>query len=132
VASRIKKQVETVFLNGAKRVAGLTLLGQLMNLELQKEERFDLINWFCASLRNNKNSMSHYLEDMRGCGHHLEMSAKEGFFQVLKGLVKTLKESKDEEELKLVLNALRWKFSARDHDSLSNLQVFRALHSGGN
>ena len=31
---RIKKQVETVFLNGSKRVAGLKLLGELLNFEL--------------------------------------------------------------------------------------------------
>lgn len=32
-AQRIKKQVETVFLNASKRVAGLQLLGKIISLE---------------------------------------------------------------------------------------------------
>ena len=33
-AQRIKKQVETVFLNASKRVAGLRILGQVIGAEL--------------------------------------------------------------------------------------------------
>jgi len=33
-AQRIRKQVEIVFVNGSKRVAGLRLLGKLLNFEL--------------------------------------------------------------------------------------------------
>lgn len=54
-AQRIKKQVETVFLNASKRNAGLTLLGQVTGLQLPLKHRYDIINWFCSSLRNNKN-----------------------------------------------------------------------------
>jgi hypothetical protein len=85
---RIKKQVESVFVNATKRVAGLRLLGQLINLELPQKHRYDLISWFASSLRGNKNQMSHYLDDLRGCGLHLEDLARENFFAILRGLVK--------------------------------------------
>ena len=32
--------------------------------------------------------MSHYLDDLKGCGFHLEDLARENFFEILKGLVK--------------------------------------------
>jgi hypothetical protein len=54
-AQRIKKQVETVFLNGSKRVAGLKIIGDLIGLELPINHRYDMMNWFCSSLRGNKN-----------------------------------------------------------------------------
>jgi hypothetical protein len=59
-------------MNASKRVAGLKLLGQLMNLELPQKHKYDLMNWFCSSLRGNKNQMAHYLDDLKGCGRHLE------------------------------------------------------------
>lgn len=54
-AQRIKKQVETVFLNASKRIAGLKLLSYVMGLELPNNNKYDLMNWFCSSLRGNKN-----------------------------------------------------------------------------
>ena len=129
-AQRIKKQVETVFVNATKRVAGLKLLGDVMNLELPLNHRYDLMNWFCASLRGNKNVLTHYLEGLMGCGNHLEEQATADFFLIIKGLVKQLKESKEEAEIKAILNALKWKYSARDHAMLNSLQIFKVLREG--
>lgn len=127
---RIKKQVESVFLNGAKRVAGLKMLGQLFSLELPQSHRYDLLSWFCSSLRSNKNQMSHYLDDLKGCGLHLEDLARDNFFSILRGAVRQLKESTEESEIKFLLNSLKWKFVARDHAALRNLDLFRTLHEG--
>jgi len=86
-----------------------------MTLELPQNHRYDLMNWFCSSLRGNKNQMSHYLDDLKGCGHHLEEQARDNFFMILKGLVRQLRDSKEEQEIKAILNSLKWKFLARDH-----------------
>lgn len=59
--------------------------------------------------------MSHYLDDIKGCGNHLEEQAKEHFFNILKGLIKHIKSSSDETEIKVILNSLKWKFLAKDH-----------------
>jgi hypothetical protein len=121
--------LKTVFLNGSKRVAGLKLLGQLLNFELPQTHRYDLMSWFCGSLRGNKNPhVAHYLDDIKGCGHHLEDLAKENFFSILKGMVAKLRESTDEAEIKVILNSLKWKFLARDHLSLYKLDLLKVLH----
>lgn len=89
------------------------------------------MSWFCGSLRGSKNPhVAHYLDDLKGCGHHLEDLAKDNFFKILGGMVDKLKESKDEDEIKVILNSLKWKFLARDHNSLYNLKIFRVLHEG--
>ena len=120
-----------MFINGSKRVAGLKILGQLLNFELPQPHRYDLMSWFCGSLRGNKNPhVAHYLDDLKGCGHHLEDLAKDNFFSILRGMVAKLRDSKDEDEMKVILNSLKWKFLARDHQSLFQLDLFKVLHQG--
>jgi tRNA A37 threonylcarbamoyladenosine biosynthesis protein TsaE len=75
-------------------------------------------------------AVAHYLDDLKGCGHHLEEHARENFFSILKGMVSKLRESKDEEEIKVILNSLKWKYLARDHLSLYHLDLFKVLHQG--
>ena len=41
-----------------------------------------------------------------------------------------LKDSDDETEIKAILNSLKWKYLARDHASLRNLEVFKVLREG--
>ena len=41
-----------------------------------------------------------------------------------------MKETNEESEIKVILNSLKWKFLARDHASLRNLDIFRTLHEG--
>jgi len=52
---------------------------------------------------------------VKGCGSHLEVLARDNFFTIIKGLVRYLKESTEEEEIKVILNALKWKYLGRDH-----------------
>ncbi len=74
--------------------------------------------------------MAHYLDDLKGCGHHIENESRDNFFLILVALVKKLKESKEENEIKAILNSLKWKYIARDHGALKNLEIFKTLHQG--
>ncbi len=99
--------------------------------DLPSNQRYDLMSWFCGALRGNKNPhVAHYLDDLKGCGHHLEEQAREGFFHILKAMVHRLKESEEEEEIKVIINSLKWKFLARDHLHLRTLNLFSTLHQG--
>ena len=104
------------------RVAGLKLLGKLMSRSIPHV--FDLINWFCSSLRGNTNSLCHYLDDIRGCGKLMEQQARQNFFIIIEGLLKKLVNSKQDMEIRQILNALRWNYSATDHKVLNDLKVF--------
>jgi len=74
--------------------------------------------------------MAHYLDDLKGCGQHLEEQSREHFFLIMRGLVKQLRDSDDETEIKAILGSLKWKFLARDHASLRTLDLFKVLHEG--
>ena len=45
-------------------------------------------------------------------------------------MIQRLKVSKDEKEIKAILNALKWKFTGRDHGDLVKLNIFTLLHKG--
>lgn len=114
-----------------KRATGLKLLRDLMAVEMPSQQLYDLVNWFSSSLRANKNTLTHYLDDtMVGQGTHIETLARSSFFGIYGTLVQLLKTSKEDKEIKLVLNALKWKFSGRDHGELAHVKVFAALHKG--
>jgi hypothetical protein len=99
-------------------------------LDLPQLHRYDIMSWFASSIRGNKNTLSHYLDDLKGCGTHLEELARVNFFEILKGLVNQLKDSTEDEEIKAILNSLKWKYLARDHADLRKLDIFRILHEG--
>ena len=80
------------------RIAGLKLIGTLMNKQIA--HTFDLINWFCSSLRGNTNNLSHYLDEIRGCGKILEAQSRNNFFFIIHGLLKKLVQSKNETEIR--------------------------------
>jgi hypothetical protein len=40
----------------------------------------DIINWFCASLRANKNIITHYMDNISGQGTYLENKTRMYFF----------------------------------------------------
>ena len=48
----------------------------------------------------------------------------------MKGMVQKLKDSKEEDEIKVIINCLKWKYLARDHQSLFQLEIFKILHQG--
>ena len=60
----------------------------------------------------------------------MEDIAREKFFSIIRSLVGILKESTEKAELKSVISALKWKFTARDHGQLRSLDLFKILHEG--
>ncbi len=91
---KLRKQMETVYVLGAQRVAGLKLISNLMSKNIPHS--FDIINWFCSALRGNTNNLCHFLDDIRGCGYSIEVQARENFFDIIKGLLEKLEKSKDD------------------------------------
>ena len=66
-------------------------------------------------MNENSLKMSHYLDDLTGQGIHLETLSGKYFFQIIKSLVNRLKACKNEKQIKVLLNALKWTYTARDH-----------------
>lgn len=72
------------------------------------------------------------MDDLTGQGSHLEAASGVNFFKIIKALVDKLKTCKDEKQIKVLLNALKWTYTARDHKELVSLGLFSTLHKGSN
>jgi hypothetical protein len=129
-SGEIQKQVEKIYVNSCKRAVGLRFIRELIKLEMPLPQFYDILNWFCAALRRNQSKLCHYLDDTRGQGHYLENQSKKSFFAVLGVLANRLKDSKDDTEIRTILDSLKWKFTARDHANLLHLNIFSLLHRG--
>jgi hypothetical protein len=91
----------------------------MLKIKMPFAQQEDIIYWFCSSLRKGKNILSHYLDDISGCGNYLEEGSVKRFFDIIKSLVSSLKESTEKKEIIIYLSALKWKYSARDHHYLN-------------
>lgn len=121
---------EKIMLDGAKRVAGLKLLKELTTGDMPKSHLAAGVAWFTTGLRGGVNKLTHYLDDVQGQGLALESLSRQYFFAVLSNVVMRLKESKDEDEVRHLIDALKWKYAASDHEFLVSLNVFAVLHRG--
>lgn len=78
-------------MSAAKRVAGLKMLASIVSLDLAQGCANDLSNWFCTGLRHKTNELAHYLDQLLGCGNHLESQLRFHFFEIYKALLEKLK-----------------------------------------
>jgi hypothetical protein len=114
-----------IYQNACKRVTGLKIIADLVNLDAPQYILEDSLNWFCSALRGNKNKITHYMDDIKGEGTYLENKTRMYFFQILHQIVKRLKESTNKAQIKYFLkNTLEWKFMGRDHKNLLELGIF--------
>lgn len=126
---KIQKLIERCYVAGHSRVAGLAIFKEIFMLEnIDKQAKFDSLNWFCTALRKNKPQIAHYLDDMSSCGLENEERAQQHFFNVLGVLVNDLNICDDVKEVKIIMSALKWRFMSRDHDCLQKLNIFDSLH----
>ena len=49
---------------------------------------------------------------------------------IIKGLLNRLIKTRNETEIKLILNSLMWDYSANDHKPLHELRIFKVLRDG--
>lgn len=116
--------VEKTCLDACKRLIGLKLMKDLMLNDAPWNHTNDLIQWFSSGLRQNGNKFAHFKDDLIGQGDRLENLSRKNFFEIIGYLVQRLKDVKEEKQAKVLLNALKWKFTGRDHSFLANLSIF--------
>ena len=127
---KIQQRVETHFLKASRRTAGLLMLAQVIDLDLLPEVVLDLQNWFASALRDRINQMSHYLDNIKSCGNHLEESLRTNFFKILEAILNQIKRSRDKQVVIRLLDGLNWKFMGRDHQSIHAIGIFNTLREG--
>ena len=70
------------------------------------------------------------MDDVLGCGEELEGQLRGQFYRVIEGLMSKMRSTNNETELRVLVNALKWQFSASDHEQLVRVNLFKLLREG--
>ncbi len=127
---KIKKQIETTYVKALYRVAGFKLLGQLSVLNLSSNLRYTYLNWLCSSLRGNVNTLSHFSDNVKGCGEHITKHLRDNFYEIFNGIIEQLKLTTDFTEIKFLIGCLKWQFGADEHEYLVKSKIMNLLKEG--
>jgi len=124
---RLKKQVESSYLRAICRTIGLNALTQILLGCRGSLFRQDIVGWLCSSLRGNENKLYHFTDNLQGCGHFLESAINTAFKNVIQAAVKSMINSDWADEIKCMLESLKWKYHGDDHAFLAEIDLFGIL-----
>jgi hypothetical protein len=126
--------VELNFTNAARRLAGLSLLENLLRFLLSLggstvDQYVSLvICYLCQSLQKSPDRLFHYLDGVAGCGNFLENQLRQTFFALLEQLLRYL-DSHQKVSMEM-FPCYSWNFKARDFKFLIKLKMLKKLMWG--
>lgn len=117
-------------IRGLRRSAGLELLSFAIQTNIGMGTFFDILQWFLTSLRDNKMQVAHYSDKIHGCGDSVLNAIRRQFFKVIKSVIVKAKETRDEKNLIMLLNALIWNYKGSDLSYLAECDIVGMLVKG--
>lgn len=92
--------------------------------------RYSYLNWLCSSLRHNTNQLAHFSDDVKGCGAHITHHLRSTFYKIFNGIISQIKKAEETDEIKFLLNSLKWHFKAGEHEFLAKSGIMKVLREG--
>ena len=122
--------IEKKYINAMNRYCGFKILGQVASCYMNDQTMTSCFNWFCSSLRNNKNVLAHYSDGLVGMGEYLLDKCRTSFFEIYCGIVKQLKSTSSKESIEFLLNCTQWRIGATDHQYILKSGIIETLKEG--
>lgn len=126
----ILKAIETKYVNAMNRYCGLKIMGELSSCYMDDATKISCFNWFCSSLRKNTNVLAHYTDDLTGMGTYLLDKCRTAFFEIYTGISKQIRMTTDKATIEFLLNCLKWKIGATDHQYILKSGIIQTLKEG--
>jgi hypothetical protein len=129
-AKSIMKAIESKYISAMNRYCGLKIMGELASCYMGDETKISCFNWFCSALRHNTNILAHYSDDLTGMGDYLLDKCRISFFDVYNGIVKQIKTTPDKDTIEFLLNSIKWRIGATDHQYILNSGIIQVISNG--
>ena len=129
-AKQIMSAIEEKYINAMNRYCGLKIMGDISSWYMSDDTKISCFNWFCGSLRKNTNILAHYSDELVGMGDYLLDKCRVAFFDVYNGIVKQIKETSSKDTIEFLLNCIKWRISATDHQYILKSGIIQTLKEG--
>ena len=129
-AKQIMEGIEKKYINAMNRYCGFKIFGQVASCYMNDATMTSCFNWFCSSLRDNKNVLAHYSDGLVGMGEYLLDKCRTSFFEIYCGIVKQLKNTTSKDSIEFLLNCTQWRIGATDHQYILKSGIIETLKDG--
>ncbi|CAI2369874.1 unnamed protein product [Moneuplotes crassus] len=129
-ALKIIKMIESKYISALNRYCGLKMMVKICQLKLPIDAQKGCYSWFCTALRKHSDGMAHYTDNLNGVGAHLLTKIKHAFFKVYNEIIKSLKDTREKNDIKYLFDCMKWRIGASDHQNILDSGVIQLLKNG--
>ena len=125
--AQLISQLECYYLRGIILFAVISNCENILSDIHSKKIRADILAWIMSILNKSTTPQFHYTQLTTSCGVAFQMILRSGFFKIINQVLQYISEIKQTEEIKNLVDALKWNYSASDHVHIHKQMVFNYL-----
>ncbi len=120
-------QLESYYLRATVLYNVMALCQHAISMVFSKRIRADILAWIMSIFKRTTAAPWHYSQLTTSCGVTFQSMLRAAFFGVVKEVLEYVTLTNDSEELGYLMDALKWNYTATDHDYLCNCKLFSSL-----
>jgi len=126
-ASQLVSQLETYYMRALVLYNVMFIIQHAISMVYSKKIRADILAWIMSIFKRTTSAPWHYSQLSSACGVSFQLMQRTAFFGVVKNILEYLSLTNSSKELACLMDALKWNYTATDHDYLNNTKLFSSL-----
>ena len=126
-ASELIAQLENYYLRAIVLYNVMSLMKYAIHLLPSKDLRSDVLAWIMTIFKRTTTAPWHYSQLTTSCGVAFQSLLRAAFFGVVKQVLEYVSLTKDKKEMRCLMDALKWNYTATDHENLNKCKLFTSL-----
>ena len=126
-AAQLVTQLESYYLRATVLYNVMSLCQHAIAHIFSKRIRADVLAWIMSIFKRTTAVPWHYSQLTTSCGVSFQTLLRAAFFGVVKEVLEYVTLTHDSKELTYLMDALKWNYTATDHDYLCNCKLFSSL-----
>ena len=126
-APQLISQLENYYLRAIVLYNVMTLMQYAIHFLLSKSLRADVLAWIMTIFKRTTTAPWHYSQFTTSCGVAFQSLLRAAFFGVMKQVLEYIAIIKDKKEMRCLMDALKWNYTATDYENLNKCKLFSSL-----
>ena len=126
-SSQLITHIENYYLKAIVLFGTMSLCEIACNNVFSKQIRADILAWVASIFKAGRMGSWHYSQQTSACGAGFQSFIRSVFFGIIKHVLEYVTTSKTQKELPILLDAIKWNYSARDHSYIWESKLLPSL-----